>query len=70
MSAGIWVALFLMLVLFLADVPIAFALLASTLSYFVVSSDLPFIAVVQRLVGDWSRFRSCASHFSSWRVCS
>jgi tripartite ATP-independent transporter DctM subunit len=51
MSEGVWVALVLMLLLFLADVPIAFALILSTLSYFVVSSDLPLIAVVQRLVG-------------------
>lgn len=51
MSEGVWVALVLMLLLFLADVPIAFALILSTLSYFVVSGDLPLIAVVQRLVG-------------------
>ena len=51
MSEGVWVALVLMLLLFLADVPIAFALILSTLSYFVISSDLPFIAVVQRLIG-------------------
>ena len=51
MSEGVWIALALMLILFLADVPIAFALILSTLSYFVISSDLPFTAVVQRLVG-------------------
>lgn len=51
MSEGVWVALVLMLLLFLADVPIAFALILSTLSYFVVAGDLPLIAVVQRLVG-------------------
>ena len=51
MSSGVWVALVVMLLLFLADVPISFALILSTLSYFVVSADLPLIAVVQRLVG-------------------
>jgi len=51
MSEGVWVALVVMLLLFLADVPIAFALILSTLSYFVVAGDLPLIAVVQRLVG-------------------
>ena len=51
MSNGVWIALVVMFLLFLADVPIAFALILSTLSYFVISSDLPFIAVVQRLVG-------------------
>jgi len=51
MSEGVWVALAVMLLLFLADVPIAFALILSTLSYFVVAGDLPLIAVVQRLVG-------------------
>ncbi len=51
MSEGVWIALVVMLLLFLADVPIAFSLILSTLSYFVVASDLPLIAVVQRLVG-------------------
>lgn len=51
MSEGVWIALVVMLLLFLADVPIAFALIVSTLSYFVVAGDLPLIAVVQRLVG-------------------
>jgi len=51
MSHGVWIALVVMLLLFLADVPISFALILSTLSYFVVSGDLPMIAAVQRLVG-------------------
>jgi tripartite ATP-independent transporter DctM subunit len=51
MSNGVWIALIVMFVLFLMDVPIAYSLIFSTLVYFVTSSDLPFIAAVQRLVG-------------------
>lgn len=51
MSPAVWVALGVMVVFFLLDIPVAFALIFSTISYFVLVGDLPFIAVVQRLVG-------------------
>ena len=51
MNIGVWVAMALMLFLFMANVPIAFSLIMSTLAYFVLAGDLPLIAVAQRLVG-------------------